>query len=274
MLTINNLHAQTNQIVEIKKVEKTGSAIVIQGIAKVIPANTVIRVSVLRINGKSLNQDKHIIETMDKVIVGSDGGFTAKLKRFGSLDGYNFPTGQYQLEFFAGFNRAWQSVEVSKLAGVKLDELGRSDLGEPHLLPKSSDLVRSAMGVRVLKAIRTVTVSKAETKFASYRTIKIRLEIHDYLAKNNPVRTINGHELLVNDVMKKVGRLTNTQGVSLVCVGDFKNGFGYLANDLFRPGGNLNTDFKINQGTTLTEVCNQQEDDLAEKRRAKGLAPI
>ncbi len=87
MFPINNLQAQTNQIIEIKRVEKTDSAIVIEGIAKVIPAGTVIKVSVLGINGKPLDDDKHTIRTVDEVVVRSDGTFTAKLQRSGSLGG-------------------------------------------------------------------------------------------------------------------------------------------------------------------------------------------
>lgn len=272
-LTAGGAHAQVNPIIEIKTFEKNDTAIIVEGIARVIPPHTKIRVSVQRINGKVLD-DRHIIQTVEDVFTGADGNFTAELKRFGSLNGYDYPAGKYQLEFFAGFNRAWQTIEVAKKVGVKLDEQGRSDLGEPHMLPKSSDLVTGVMGVRNLKATRIITLPAAVTKFSAYKTKNVRLEIHDFNAKNNPVRTYNGTGLLVQEVTGKVGRLSRSEGVALVCVGAFKNGFGYLASDLYRSGGDLNMEFTINNGTTLTEVCHQQEDGLIRKRKLQGLPPL
>lgn len=273
VLSIGNLHAQLNSIIEIKRVEKTDSSIIIEGITHLIPSNTKINVSVQQINGKILDE-RHIIETVEDVFTTANGSFIAELKRFGSLNGYDYPAGKYQLRFFANFNRTWQTIEVAQKVGVKLDEQGRSDLGEPHFLPKSTDLVTGLMGVRNLRAIRTITIPASVTKFSTYKTKIIRIEIHDSNAKYNPIRTYKGTDLLVQEVKQKIGHLKLSQGVSIMCIGDFKNGFGYLASDLYHSGGGLNMAFVINNGTTLAEVCHQQEDDLIRQRKLRGLPPV
>ncbi|RZJ31901.1 MAG: hypothetical protein EOO18_10590 [Chryseobacterium sp.] len=271
IIFLGSLHAQEKQIIEIKKIEKTGSSIIIYGFAKLVPPGTKMWVTVQRINGKSI-EERHMIKTVDDVFTNDDGSFTATLKRYGSLNGFNFPEGKYQLEFYAGFSRAWQTIEVAKKAGVKLDEHGRSDLGEPHLLPKSSDLVAQNFGgekVRFLRAIRTITISTSNAATSAYKTKSIKLEIHDYQAKNNPVRTINATELLFREVASKVGRLKSTEAVALICVGDFNNGFGYLANDLYFSGGKFNSEFTVGHATTLAELCHQQEGAFSRKQRLR-----
>jgi len=234
VLDFGSLHAQDNPIIKINKFERTDSAIIINGVARVVPPNTKMWVTVQRINGKSI-EERHTIKTVGHVLTGSDGSFTAKLKRYGSLNRFDFPTGKYQLEFYAGFSRAWQTVEVAKKAGVRLDEQGRSDLGEPRSLPKSSDLIAQNFGgekVRFLRAIRTITIQASNASTVAYKTKSIKLEIHDYKASKNPVRTINATELLFREVSGKVGRLKTTEAVALICVGDFENGFGCPASTI------------------------------------------
>ena len=159
ILAANISQAQENPVIHIDKFERTKSAIVISGVAKVIPPGTKMWVTVLRFNGKFI-EEGHTIKTLEDVFTRSDGSFVAALKRLGSLDRFDFPDGKYELEFFGAFNRAWQTVEVARKAGVKLDDQGRSDVGEPHALPLSSDLPveKSFTGekVRHLKAIRTI----------------------------------------------------------------------------------------------------------------------
>ena len=163
-------------------------------------------------------------------------------------------------------------MEVAKKAGVRLDEQGRSDLGEPRSLPKSSDLVAQNFGgekIRFLQAIRTITVQAANVSTSAYKTKSIKLEIHDHKASNNPVRTVNATELLFREVAGKVGRLKSTEAVALVCVGDVKNGFGYIADDLYFSGGNFNNRFTVNNATTLAELCHQQEEGLSRQQKSR-----
>ena len=272
IIGVGNLHAQTNPVIEIKRYEITDSSIIIEGVARVVPANTKMAITVQRINGKSI-EARHTIKTVEGVFIESDGSFAATLKRYGSLNGFDFPPGKYQLEFYAGFSRAWQTMEVAKKAGVRLDEQGHSDLGEPRLLPKSSDLVAQNFGgekIRFLRAIRTITVQAANAATSAYKTKSIKLEIHDYKASNNPVRTVSATELLFREVAGKVGRLKSTEAVALVCVGDVKNGFGYIADDLYFSGGNFNNRFTVvNNATTLAELCHQQEEGLSRKQKSR-----
>lgn len=271
MFSFGNLHAQTNPIIEIKRFEITDSSIIIEGVSRLVPANTKMVITVQRINGKSI-EARHTIKTVEGVFIESDGTFAATLKRYGSLNGFDFPMGKYQLEFYAGFSRAWQTIEVAKKAGVRLDEQGRSDLGEPHSLPKSSDLVAQNFGgekVRFLQAIRTIEVQTANAAIPAYKTKSIKLEIHDYKASKNPVRTVSATELLLREVAGKIGRLTSTEAVALVCVGDVKNGLGYIADDLYFPGGKFNNRFTVNNATTLAELCHQQENDLSRKQKSR-----
>ena len=226
-------------------------------------------VTVKSINGKPID-DRDTIKSVEDVYISNDGTFKATIKRYGSLASYAFPDGRYQLEFFAGFARTWQSIDVAKAAGVKLDELGRSDLGEPRALPRSSDLTPRTIGgtkVRYLQALRTIEIRQPTGEEPAYKTKSIRLEIHDFTAQRNPVRTLNATNLLLREVPEKIGRLKSTEAVALVCVGPFQNGFGYIANDLFHSGGNANRDFKTTFATTLSELCHQQEDDYNKRRR-------
>ena len=160
-LGANISQAQENPVIKIDKFERTNSALVISGVAKVIPSGTKMWVTVLRFNGKPI-EEGHTIKTLEDVFTRSDGSFVATLKRLGSLDHFDFPDGKYELEFFGAFNRSWQTVEVARKAGVKLDNQGRSDGGEPHALPTSSDLPIESLfpgeKVRYLRAIRTVNV--------------------------------------------------------------------------------------------------------------------
>jgi hypothetical protein len=164
-LGLGNVNAEDRPIIEIKRFERTNSSIVVEGSASVVPPGTKMRVAVQRIDDKSIGQ-RHIIKTVDDVVVGSDGAFIATLKRHGSLSGFDFPNGKYELEFYAGFTRAWQTIEVAQKAGVKLDEQGRSDSGEPHALPTSSDLIFQTVGVekvRFLRAIRIIDVQPTDS---------------------------------------------------------------------------------------------------------------
>lgn len=269
LLPLHDVRAKGNPIIEINRVEKTDSSIIVEGIARVIPPGTKMWVTVQRINGKSIEQ-RHTIKTVKDVFTGADGAFVATLKRYGSLNRFDFPDGKYQLEFYAGFSRAWQTEEVARRAGVKLDEQGRSDLGEPRALPDSSDLVAQRFGgekIRFLSAIRTINVRSTAAATSAYKTKDIRLELHDYKAKNNPVRTIKATDLLFREVAGKVRPLKATEAVALICVGDFKNGFGYIANDLYFSGGQLNKRFAIGPATTLMELCHQQEDASSASRK-------
>jgi hypothetical protein len=227
-------------------------------------------VSVASINGRPVDEKRNTIKSVDDVIVSKDGTFTATIQRYGSLSAYAFADGKYQLEFYAGFSRAWQSVEVAKAAGVVLDAEDRSDAGEPRALPSSADLVReSFLGekVRFLKASRTINLLPGSGQASSYKTRTIRLDIHDISSAKNPVRTIKATDLLVREVSGKVSRLTPNQAVSVVCVGDFKNGFGYIAADLVYSGGSTNRAFTTTYSTTIADICRQQEDALSKREK-------
>lgn len=269
-LISSHASGQENPVIQIARFERTSSSIVVEGTARVVPPGTKMWVTVKSINGKVINEDRDTIKSVEDVYVASDGTFKATIKRYGSLASYAFPDGKYQLEFFAGFARTWQSVDVAKAAGVKLDEQGRSDLGEPRALPRSSDLTPQRIGgtkVRYLQALRTIEIKQRVSEAPAYMTKTIRLEINDFTAKRNPVRTLAATNLLFREVHEKIGRLKSTEAVALICIGPFQNGFGYLANDLYHSGGNVNRDFTTTFATTLSELCHQQEDSYNKRRR-------
>jgi hypothetical protein len=270
VLISSHASSQVNPVIQITKSERTSSSIVVEGVAAVIPSGTKMRVTVKSINGKPVDENRDTIKSVEDVYVASDGTFSATIKRYGSLARHDFPEGKYQLEFFAGFARSWQSVDVAKAAGVTLDEQGRSDLGEPRALPRSSDLRPQTIGgakVRYLQALRTIEIRQRTGEAPAYMTKTIRLEIHDFTAKRNPVRALAATNLLFREVPEKVGRLKSTEAVALVCIGPFQNGFGYLANDLYHSGGNINRDFSTTFATTLSELCYQQEDSYNKRKR-------
>ena len=269
-LMLSHASSQENPVIQITKSGRTSSSIVVEGVARVIPPGTKMWVTVKSINGKPIDEDRDTIKSVEDVYVESDGTFKATIKRYGSLARYDFPDGKYRLEFFAGFARSWQSVDVAKAAGVTLDEQGRSDLGEPRALPRSSDLKPQTIGgtkVRNLQAFRTIEIRQGVGEVPAYMTKTIRLEIHDFTAKRNPVRTLAATNLLFREVPEKIGRLKSTEAVALVCIGPFQDGFGYLANDLYHSGGNVNRDFTTTFATTLSELCYQQEDSYNKRRR-------
>ncbi len=160
--------AADNPVIFIEKSDRTDSSIVVRGITKIIPSGTNMSVMVVRYNGAPIT-DKLPIKTVGNSITANDGTFVATLKKYGSRDRFDFPDGEYELEFFAVFNRVWQSIDVLKRAGVKLDNQGRSGIApEPHSLAKSSDLVAESsfgeMG-RSLRTRRTISVSSANSSF-------------------------------------------------------------------------------------------------------------
>ncbi len=233
-------------------------AVVVKGTAAIVPPGTVFEVEVLSINGRPVG-NRHKIQTVEKVSVGIDRTFEAKLQRWGSLDGFDFPKGQYQLEFLAHFNTAWQTPEIVRAVGVEVDDRGRTGRNaEPRKLPPSEDLKTTAQYGRVLRAIRTVTVGEMKEPFKALgKTRNIRLEIHDTAAVRNPVRTVNATDMLFREAKQAVGRVTPTQAVVLACVGPFPA--GYIANDLFRSGGSVNQALGGDYATTLREMCHRME---------------
>ena len=164
--------ALENPVIFIENFDRTNSSIVVQGVAKILPPGTKMSVSVRRYNGQPM-ADRLPIKTVDGTITANNGTFVATLKKYGSLNRFDFPDGKYELEFYASFNRVRQTVEVAKRAGVKLDDQGRSDFGEPHSLPKSSDLVAEDFlgeNVRVLRAIRTIDLKSEHSSFKTTAT--------------------------------------------------------------------------------------------------------
>ena len=89
-------------------------------------------VTIESINGANISEKDGTFKSINDVYVLKDGTFKTVIKKYGDLDYYPFPKGIYKLQFYAGFSRAWQSVEVAKLAGVEMDSSGRSDTGEPR----------------------------------------------------------------------------------------------------------------------------------------------
>jgi hypothetical protein len=263
-------------VIKIKSVERTAAAIVIKGKAAVIPPGTVFTVEVLSVNGKQLGE-RHIIKTVDKVAVDADGTFEAQLQRYGSLGGFAFPKGQYRVEFFAYFNTAWQSPAIARSVGVDVDAQGRTGLNtEPRKLPPSEDLkIVSRYGerYRVLQAIRTVAVGDLkDSSLALGRTREIRLEIHDTAATatRNPVRSVKATDMLFREVKQAVGWVAPTQAVVLACIGPFPA--GYIANDLFRPGGRVNASLGADYATTLREICDRMEQQCRACASTRGRA--
>jgi len=166
-LCANNAIATDNPVISINKYDRTDSSIVVQGVAKIIPPGTKMWVTVVRFNGKPMVDKLAIDDTA--AFTASDGTFFATLKKDGSVNRFDFPDGKYELEFYAHFNRSWQTIEVARRAGVELDVQGRSGVSsEPHSLPKSSDLVAGdSFGekFRVLRARRMIEIKSANSSF-------------------------------------------------------------------------------------------------------------
>lgn len=266
LFLFNNAFSLSDKIIEVTEIRKTDDSIKITGKASIFPEGTSIKAEVKSINGKKLTDDI-IIATPDAFLVGSEGKFEASLKKYGSLDGYNFPPGNYVVEFYASFNRAWQSVEVAKKLGVKLDSEGRSDLGEPHALPRSDDLVKDPFGVRMLKAQRAVSLKDAETKFSKYKTRKASLVVFGNGTLEKPAISISDNDLLAIKNAKKLANKIPGQAISLMCRGGFSNGYNLISTDLYYSSGRKNSIFSLNNGTTIIELCYQYEKNLLDKNR-------
>lgn len=272
VLILNNAIAQTNPIIQIESYEQTNSAIVVKGKAHIVPIGTKISVEVTSIDGKRLDPIRYTMKSIDNVSVEKDRTFIATIKRLGSLDGYDFPQGKYELEFDAYFNMNWQTKDVLVDAGIKFDAHGYAIEDSALTFPKSSDLVLDlSFGNtkrRILKATRTIHITEKTGVGLTYKTKSMRLEIHDTKSMNNPVRTIPvKNDLLFREVIKKVGRLHYGQAVVLVCLGSKKDGAGHLADDLYFSDGRQNPDLKIIFATSLSDLCRQQEDALKKRQQ-------
>lgn len=244
-------------VISVESVERTPTSIVIRGKAEVVPTGTKFRASVVAINSKPLG-NRHIIATPELATVGEDRRFEAVLQRYGSLEGFDFPKGKYTVHFYAPLHTGVQSEAVARAAGVTVVG-GIIHDAEPKALPKSADLTGRP---RMLDTNRTIMVgdlSQAAIASASRRgkTRSIALEIHDVSAARNPIRKILATDLLFREVPAKVGKVTGSQAVVLACEGP--GPAGYIANDLYRPGGRLNTELKTDFATTLREICDEME---------------
>ncbi len=264
-LVFGNAYSINKKIIELTEIQKTDDSIKIMGKVNILPEGTNIKAEVKSINGKKLT-DNIIIATPEAFTVGSDGKFEAYLKKYGSLGGYNFQSGNYVVEFYASFNRAWQSIEVAKKLGVKLDSEGRSDLGEPHALPKSDDLIKDTFGVRMLKTQRVVSVPNSETRFSKYKTRKASLAVFGTGTLDKPAAAIYGNDLLATQIAKNLINKAPRQAISLMCRGEFNNGFQFISTDLYYSSGRQNTIFSLNNGTTIIELCYQYEENLLKKK--------
>lgn len=256
--------AQKNPIIYLTSFERTSSSILVEGVAKQLPAGTKMWVVVKRINGKNVDEKRDTIKAPENVYVDSNGAFSAEIKRYGSLDYYEFPDGKYTLEFYAWFNAAWQSKDVLEAVGIKTKADNRSNSSDPVALPKSEDLKYGDFfgeRARHLSAIRTIEFSGSGIRHLKYKTKSIRLDVID--TASGSVRRIGATDLLYRDVLNKVGRLKASQAVSLVCVGA---GYGFLADDIYYAGGREKKTFSVNQSSTLMSLCHQQEDMFQVKR--------
>ncbi|MEQ6474945.1 hypothetical protein [Comamonas sp. wu1-DMT] len=116
--------AQGSPVIVVQKYERTSSSIVVEGVANIIPPGTKMWATVISIDGKPLDRDRHTMKTVENIFVANDRSFKATIKRYGSLDAYSFPDGKYRIEFFAMFNQMWQTKEVALAAGIKLNNQG------------------------------------------------------------------------------------------------------------------------------------------------------
>lgn len=249
--------AQTNPLVKINSAEKTLNSIILTGQTKVLPGNLKMKAEVTKINGKDLNNSE-VIES-DWFASTADGGFKAVLQRHGSMSAYEFPNGKYQIEIHAGFGLGAQTMDVRRAVGMEIDSEGKSYMDDPlKNLPKSSDLVPFGIEKkgRALTAIRSVEVKPIPNFQSKYKTKTILIELHDYLANRNPVKSIKATDWLVTDVNRKIGTQKSSVAVALVCEGA---GYGILADDLYRSGGQMNSRWQVNHYTTLMEICHQME---------------
>ena len=255
---------QASPIIKIEKFERTDSSIVVYGSAKELPTGTNMWATVIKINSKKVKEPDAI--SANDVVIDRNGNFKAVIKKFGNKERYNFPDGLYEIQFYAQFSRAWQPLEVVKLAGCELDEQGKTITSDPKLLPKSVDLIFEKLfdrKVRVLKATRVIKITKkndVRDPAMATKTKKIRVEVHDQNSMNNPVRSLDGTNLSVKDAVSKIGRLGQSSALVITCKGDFPA--GYIANDLIFSGGQWNSEFKINKFTMVMDICVVQEKSL------------
>jgi hypothetical protein len=167
------------------KVERVDSSLVVTGIAPALPPSTKLRVQVEEIDNAPLGRSDPTMEDRDVRIL-PDHTFVAKLscQEQYSAKGRSkpcgvppFPDGKYQLQIRSHFNRSWQTIAVLKAVGVEVDSEGRSDLGNPRLLPDSPDLKQDDNS-RFLKTVRTVVVGDPTSKTASkFRPAQVEKKI-------------------------------------------------------------------------------------------------
>lgn len=256
-------HAQDNPVIHIDSVDRSNSAIVVTGVAKLIPPGTKMWISVQRINGKSLSE-RQAIKSGD-VVTGKDGTFVARLTNHGSLDATRGPAGTYQLEFYARFSHNWQTAEVARIAGVEIDSEGKFYDGNPLALPKSKDLVIDSIDLgsnpkpRVLQAMRTVSIKAAPLSADghTHNTSRAMVVINDPKVERNPVRSIAASTWKAVDIK---GRLKPKVGqdIAIWCEGKFP--LGAIADDLYSGDGSFKRSFVIDGQTTVMDLCNQMED--------------
>lgn len=148
--------------------------------------------------------------------------------------------------------------------------------GQCKLLPVGASVSVVSPGFMVTtiryRGVKLFTPAEAIGKTAtlpknpsSYQTKNIILELHDYKADKNPVRSIKANKLLVREVAKKVGKVKSTVAIALICEGDASNDF-YSADDLYSSnGGRLNNRFIVSEATTLMDLCHQREDAITSR---------
>lgn len=166
--------------------ERNGADMKISGTIQKVPAGTKIWVDIIHVihqPGGALKRGGGPAGPQDAdVIVAADGTFHASLRNV-SWDGHSFvdhgtfQQGSYAIMISTHFNRAWQTTDVLKKAGVELDSQGRSAIStDPKAIPESPDFKPDdpefPKAGRHLEAIREVKLGPMAADQAAINAVK------------------------------------------------------------------------------------------------------
>lgn len=151
--------------------ERTAGGLSIEGTIQKAPPGTKIRIEIIRKAGRAL---KPMDQSSADAIVAPDGSFRTNLS---NRSGAAFAAGIYTVQITAMFNRAWQSVEVLRNAGVELDSQGRSELHtNPKALPETPDFKpfdpEFPRAGRYIEVRRDLTVGALASNAAAIEAVK------------------------------------------------------------------------------------------------------
>jgi hypothetical protein len=151
---------------------RAGDQLIITGRTQGLPSGTKLWVEITRLPGHAPNAGEGPMD--NHVFVAEDGTFKGTISKPAEA---SFPAGTYDIKIMSYFSRAWQSVDVLKRAGVRLDSRGRSDVfTNPTAIPESADFKPDdpefPKDTRHLEAKRKITVGALAPDLAAINVVK------------------------------------------------------------------------------------------------------